>query len=140
VNETKTSLHGISPGGEKKARFNYVPIILLALLIYISFLLYQAVYFNYQTSKKMKSLRSDIVTLNDQRDKLEDLIAYYKTETFAELEARKKLGLKMPGEKVVRVDVVEQNQPVESAAKDLAKSPQIPNWQKWIDYLGGREI
>lgn len=117
-----------------------MPFLLFALLGYISFLLYQAVYFNYQTSQKIKSLKSDIAELNEQKEKLEDLIIYYQTDTFAELEARKKLGLKMPGEKVVKVDLIEQSRQAEEAPQDIVQGLVIPNWQKWIDYLQGKDF
>lgn len=134
------STNGLPTSGGEKTKFNFAPVLILILIGYVSFLLYQAVYFNYKTTQKIRALKSDTLDLEDQKLQLEALIAYYKTDTFAELEARKKLGLKMPGEKVIKVDVLEQSQPIEDAAADLVKGPQTPNWQNWINYLSGREI
>lgn len=105
---------------------------------YVLFLLYQAVYFNYTTNQKIKVLKEDKVDLEKDQSRLETLIAYYKTDAFAELEARKKLGLRKPGEKVINVDVPQtqvQQQPVFIEKDSTEKS----NVQSWIDYLAGLE-
>lgn len=105
---------------------------------YVLFLLYQAVYFNYTTNQKIKVLKEDKIDLEKDQSRLQTLIAYYKTDAFAELEARKKLGLRKPGEKVVKVDVPQtqvQQQPVFIEKDSNEKS----NVQSWIDYLAGFE-
>ena len=113
-------------------------IFVVCAIVYIVFLLYQAVYFNYSTNQKIKQLKADQGELLKDKSRLETLIAYYQTDAFAELEARKKLGLKKPGELVIAVDLPENSQQpptvfVEKPA--LEKS----NLQSWIDYLSGRQ-
>lgn len=133
------STNGLSSNGADKAKFNFVPVLILVLVGYVSFLLYQAVYFNYKTSQKIKSLQTDTVGLEEQKIQLEALIAYYKTDSFAELEARKKLGMKMPGEKVIKVDVESKTGQNDLKAEKIIE-PQIPNWQEWIYYLEGKDF
>ncbi len=70
----------------------------------------------------------------EQRE-LEVLIAYYKTTAFQELEARKKLGLKMPGEKVIKVDVPEEKKSEEDQNPAPKNAPEKSNPQLWFEYL-----
>jgi len=120
----------------KKA--NFLSILIVVTLAYVGFLLYQAVSVNFQTNRKIAELKKEIAEIEGDRESLQALIAYYQTPDFQELEARKKLGLKMPGEKVVTVEVPEasHNQPVESS-EDSAVNSGEPNYQKWLDYLSG---
>ncbi len=121
---------------------NFVqPILILALIGYVIFILYQAVYYNFKVNQKIRELKGEINTLDQEKSKLEALIAYYKTETFQELEARKKLGLRLPGEKVVKVEVIAE-EAASPTSKPDAVSPQSnkPNWQLWLDYLRGEEV
>lgn len=106
-------------------------------LLYISFLLYQSVYQNYQTTKKIDSLRADLKDLEQDKVRLDSLIAYYKTPAFQELEARKKLGMKMPGELVVKVDVPQDANPTPTAAAAEVANRQKSNGEKWLDFLRG---
>lgn len=111
--------------------------------LYIGFLLYQSVYFNYQTNKQISSLRVKIAELEQSKDQLDVLIAYYKTDSYRELEARKKLGMKMPGEKVVKVDV-RKTETADSKftenkelATEKANIQSQANWQLWVDFFDG---
>ncbi len=131
--------NGLPSSGGGKTKFNFVPLLILVLVAYVSFLLYQAVYFNYKTSQKINALKSDTLGLEDQKLQLEALISYYKTDSFAELEARKKLGMKMPGEKVIKVDVEPKVGQNDLKAEEIIKEPQTPNWQEWIYYLEGKD-
>lgn len=104
---------------------------------YIIFLLYQAVYFNYSTNQKIKDLKAEQEDLLKDKSRLETLIAYYKTDAFAELEARKKLGLKKPGEIVVRVDIP-SNANTDTKPINSVAGSKVSNFQSWIDYIIGR--
>lgn len=127
---------------EKKSsipRIIYNVLIALA-CIYIFFLLYQSVYFNYQTSKKIRTLKSELANSEVDQMRFESLNAYYKTWAFQELEARKKLGFKMPGEKAIQVKVEESVQPMPSNQPEKTDSMQgtKSNFQKWVDYVMGK--
>lgn len=126
-------------GSGKKTSY-LTPVLIVLAVIYVGFLLYQAVYINYATNQKIKNLRTSLKNAQTDKDRLELLINYYKTSTFQELEARKKLGLKMPGEVVVKVEV-----PKAQASTSSVKLPaeQIVdkqnNPQLWLDYLSGKD-
>ena len=140
VIDTPSRINNDSPKESKK--FSFVPFLILTLVAYVGFLLYQAVYFNYKTSQKIKTLKNQLVDLDSEKQKLESLIAYYQTDTFAELEARKKLGMRMPGEKAIKVDVPEDQASLakEQNQQKPVTQPAIPNWQKWVNYLEGRDF
>ena len=109
---------------------------------YILFLLYQSVYFNYQTSLKIKQLRAEIQEIERDHSRLEALIAYYKTDTFQELEARKKLGFKRPEEKTARVEY-EEAEEGRAAGEQPPAEPRPPapsNLQKWLAFIKGEDL
>jgi cell division protein FtsB len=117
-----------------KPKIAIMPVLTLLAVFYFGFLLYQAVYVNYQTNKKISELNKSLAESTKGQKNLQDLIAYYKTDTFQELEARKKLGLKMPGEKVIKVTVPQTNrtpEPKKTVSQDISKS----NSELWIEYL-----
>jgi len=115
-------------------------VLVCAVALYVFFLLYQSVYMNWQTSKKIRSLKAELVELDRDKLRLESLIAYYKTGSFQELEARKKLGFKMPDEKVIAVKVEEEQTKVakvEDQTKSEAPVQTKSNLGKWADYFKG---
>ena len=133
MNETLEGGESKAPRQDKIKLFVIFPLA-LAVAGYTGFVLFQSVYFNYQASQKIGDLKRQFIVLEQKKLSLEALIAYYQTDTFRELEARKKLGLKMPGEKVVKVEIekkAEQTAPQSSLPKEKEK----PNWQKWVDFL-----
>lgn len=117
-----------------------VPILILLGAVYFGFLLYQSVYVNYQTNKKISELNISLTEAQDEQDNLKDLIAYYKTDTFQELEARKKLGLKLPGEKVVKVEVPRVAIKDETAKSETKKDNQKSNPELWLEFLFDQNI
>ena len=123
----------------KKSSFGIYQILIVLVILYICFLLYQSLYSNYRTSQTIKSLKQDVAALEKQRGELEVLTAYYKTDSFQELEARKKLGLRMPGEKVIKVEEVkEAATPVASQQKQVdSLGLQRSNWEQWLDFVKG---
>ncbi len=84
-------------------------LLLVALIGYFIFLIFQAAKQNYQTSQKIKKLREEIASLERQKEVLQNLKIYYQTNTYKELEARRKLLLKKEGETVVPVEVKKED-------------------------------
>jgi cell division protein FtsB len=120
------------------SKVDLLSLLVFLILIYVGFLLYQAISLNYQTNQKIASLKREIQEIKQDHNDLETLIAYYQTPAFQELEARKKLGMKKPGEKVVTVevktDVYGSNK--EETEKNNNKK-DVPNYQKWLDFISG---
>ena len=114
------------------------------LTLYIFFILGQAVVTNWKLKKQIDQIKTDNANLLIKNHNLENLILYYQSDSFKELEARDKLGLKLPDEKVVMVPVQKyQNgapQPTdETVAASIAgvkiKSTHLANWQAWWSYI-----
>lgn len=129
---------------EKKVGSKLSVLLVFLTCVYVAFLLYQAVFLNYQTNQKIRILKNDLSNLDKDQDRLSSLIAYYKTGAFQELEARKKLGLKMPGEKTIQVSIVEETVKTDAAItenQNIANAiAQESNWEKWLDYLKGQQV
>ena len=120
-------------------RFRVVPVLVFLTLAYVAFLLYQAISLNYQTNQKITALKKEIQQIEQDRESLDALIAYYQTPAFQELEARKKLGMKMPGEKVVTVELTQTPVASESEEPREEKVSNVPNYQKWLDFVCGKQ-
>ena len=115
--------------------------IIFLILIAVSFFGYAL----FKEMSKKKQVESEINSLKQEAEKikkenmqLEERIAYLGSQDYQETEARDKLNLQKPDEKVVvlaqgpeRKEIVSQEiQMPAAAAKD-----QTPNYQKWWDYF-----
>ncbi len=108
---------------------------------YILFVLGRSVWQNYQTTMKIKQLQNEISQLEGEKERLTNLIIYEQTDSFKELEARKRLGVKRPAEKVMIVST----QPI---AEQKTTSPnfelgtgnlkdEVPNYTRWLQFIYG---
>ena len=116
-------------------------IVLLAASIYIGFLLYQSVYFNFQLNSKVEKLKTQIAKQETERLGFEAIISYYQTSTFQELEARRKLGMRFPGEKVVAVEVRQQQPDPDSNetwSGDSQEASSTNNLKLWLEFFTGK--
>lgn len=91
-----------------------------------------------------QSIEADIERLNEKADKLEtrnleivELTKRFSTEGFLEREARLKLNLQMPGEKMV---IIEHGEPVESVSAPTSNEVEnITNRTRWWRYFFDQE-
>ncbi len=100
----------------------------------------EALWQNYQINQEIAKLKLDIVQLEQENTQLKNLIAYLKTESFKEKEARRKLGYKKPGEQVVAIpqDNSSLTQPGNTKTEDQADTQiKMSNPQKWWEYVLG---
>ncbi|MFW0862290.1 MAG: FtsB family cell division protein [Candidatus Komeilibacteria bacterium] len=130
----------MSQGGIKS--FYYSKYFLLIIFVIIIFFLFSAVKDYYS----QEDLREDISTLDSQINDLQaqqtDLIAtlaQVQSEDFVETEARTRLNLRKPGEKVIIVSSDEDVQRLNDQAgdkgiKDLLEEPDT-NSSKWWSYF-----
>lgn len=91
---------------------------------------------NHQTQQKIDELQTAISTQQAQNDFQQQLLVYYQTQSYKELEARRKLGLKKPDEQAV---IVPTSDPNEGKASDttnltgpLTQEVSIPIWRQWV--------
>jgi len=118
-------------------------VIIFVFVIYTLFLLGKSLFINYELRQSIQKLNEQIATLEQQKKDLNNLILYYQSDSFKELEARRKLGLKKPGEKVYLIsattsapmnfeeEMKEEQEKVSSKEKILNKS----NWSLWWDFF-----
>ncbi len=114
----------------------------LLLIFYASFSILRVIGRNYELQQDVDILKNEIELLKLQTQELEYQVAYYRTDAFAEKEARDKLGLKAAGERVVVFPDkipkgVDDGQP-----DDLAKTPAqaaLSNFEQWLYFLFKKE-
>ena len=99
------------------------------------FLVGKGVYANWQTDQKLKKISNDIDLLSIENQNLKSQVAYYQTDSFKEKEAREKLGLAKPDEKVV----ILQNEPQSPAPTEATTEETVgekkSNPRLWWEYF-----
>lgn len=106
----------------KKGSIVVILIILLLLIKNIS----ASIISTQQRSQILKELESTLQAKKEEEALLFQKLSIAKTDRFVEEQARSKLGLVKPGEKIV---VDEKIVPV----KEKIVPPEPPNWEKWVD-------
>ena len=103
------------------------------------FVLGKMVWQNYQVNQQIRNLENEISEIETSNEKLSDLISYFQTETYKEQEAREKLGLVMPGEKVLVFPEDENKEDegdiVSTITKEEDKEENLPNYKKWWNFF-----
>lgn len=111
------------------------------ILFFILISLGKEVYRKYQIQKEINSMQEEVKKLEGDSNDLNKLIEYFKSDAFLETEARKKLNLQKPDEKVVVfTDKVEQQNTggddVESKDKNIIQEPiKLSNPEEWWNYF-----
>ena len=130
-----------------KDKFSFISqYIFVILLIYVLIILGRSVYKNYQTNQKIVKMENEIRHLEEEKNYLENIIVYYQSDSFKELEARRKLNLQKPGEKVMAVEsqsISESGNLEDIYSKTLqseeanAVSQSESNFDRWREFLLG---
>ncbi len=101
-------------------------------------------YRKYQLTKEINKLESEINQLEGKNKQLADMMEYFKDESYLEKEARLKLNLKKPGEKVVilspRKEEISESESAEERLEQARKQEvngksDLPNHWKWWEYF-----
>ena len=126
----------IKKSSKKLGLFIY-NILILALVIYSGFIVYRQIKINYETNLKIDDFMGEIDSIEVQNRNLNNLLVYYQSNTYKELEARKRLGMKKAGETIVispentdKVEEEQAQQPIQNTTEDTT-----PNYQKWFDLI-----
>jgi len=83
--------------------------------------------------REVSTVSSDIARLERRNEELAGLIEYFQSNDFKEREARSKLNVQLPGERVIEVQAPNVTEP--SVPKSLAEVLPSSNLQKWWTYL-----
>ncbi len=97
----------------------------------------QESYRKYQLTKEINGLKSEIEQLEGKNQQMADLMEYFQEGSYLEKEARLKLNLKKPGEKIV---VISQTAGAEVDKRIVAEtedevSNETTNFWKWWEYF-----
>lgn len=103
------------------------------------YLVLKETYQKKEVEKEITALKQEAEKIQNENIKIEDRIAYLASADYQKIEAKDKLNLQDPGEKVV---IVSQN-PIEK--KEILAEPEnnsnskklsyIPNYEKWWNYF-----
>lgn len=80
---------------------------------------------------RLEILKEEVARMEKKKRDLAGIVEYYKTDKFIEKEARDKLNMVKPGEKVVII-MDEQLQGGEVAGEQKTLEKKVPNWEKWV--------
>ena len=108
-------------------------------MAYGAFVIGNAIKNNYATNEQIKSLRQEIAVLKDDIDSLKDTIIYYQTDSFKELEARQRLGLRGAGETIIMLPK-KNEQKFDSKSqfpkeKTNSEEETLSNPVRWYQYI-----
>lgn len=131
-------------------------IAIYGVFFWMIFLLVRSVWQNWSLRQSINKLNDQIVTLEQDKNDLNNLIIYYRSDSFKELEARKKLGMKRPDEKMVILPVLPNSSGSPTVAGQSESSPSnfseevkkeqetlrpaeensaVSNWRLWWQYF-----
>lgn len=106
-------------------------IIYLVLGAYILYSLGASIYTNYQSQQDIKAAEDRITELKMEKERLKSLLVYYNTKSYQEIELRRRLLLKRPGETVV---ALKSDKPLSQIfVQENEEEPKSP-WQEWYEY------
>jgi cell division protein FtsB len=102
----------------------------------------EAVQRNYELQREVDDKKQQATLVQLQAENLQFEQQYYKSNEYLTLEAKRRLGLAEPGEKVL---ILQTNSPAveaESAKEDTTSvettnPPPLPPLQQWLDFLVG---
>ncbi|MCL5794940.1 MAG: septum formation initiator family protein [Patescibacteria group bacterium] len=117
-------------------------IIILAVIVYILFSIGRSIWKNWQVNQKIKNYENSIKTLEEQNNYLKNQLVYMQTDVFKELEARSRLGLKKPDEKMILIpenaSSTKTPAPKNNNSENGGSSENLPNPSKWWKYILGK--
>ena len=108
-------------------------VFLVIILILVVIALGQESYRYFRTSQQIKDLENKIEELKTSNEELAGLEEYFQSEEFLEKEARLKLNLTKPGEKLIIIKQIEED--LEEFEQEQGLAKEISNIQKWWQYF-----
>jgi len=119
---------------EKFLPMSFGSLILFLLVLYLLFSVGKSILQNYYSNKDIRDQEKTIVKLKSDIVYLQAQIAYYKTNSFRDKQARAKLGYKAPAEKVISLP---RDESEDKIADPIEKEIEIktPNYRLWWLYF-----
>lgn len=93
---------------------------------------------NYRVNQDTKRLETELSQLEQHNLELQSLLAYYRTESYKEKEARARLNFQKPGERLVVVPQPTDEEPSITQPSTETQPPTPPsNPRQWWNYFFG---
>lgn len=109
----------------------------LVVVLYTGYSLSMAVWRNISVNKRITELTSEIARIKQENEKQQNLMLYYQTDEFKEIELRRRLGYKRPDEQVVVLPVTfSQGRSGEQPKSKLDRN-ELPYYRKWLETITG---
>lgn len=113
----------------------WVILVLFIVVGYLIFIFSRSLWRNWEINRELVDLETRIEDLTIRQDYLTNLISYYNTQSFAEKEARSKLGLKKEGETVLALPRKGTVEKKGEQIEENAKAPERTNAAKWWKFF-----
>ena len=108
---------------------------LFALVVYLVIIVGKTVWDNYQSNKQIIAEQEKVQEMEDDLEYMMNEIAYLKTYSFREKQARAKLGYVATGEKVLSLPTDEPAPGDKITEETEEKEPNIQNYYLWYEYF-----
>ena len=119
---------------ERFLPMSFGSLILFLLVLYLLFSVGKSILQNYDSNKDIRDQEKTIIKLKSDIVYLQAQIAYYKTNSFRDKQARAKLGYKAPADKVISLP---RDESEDKIADPIEKEIEIktPNYRLWWLYF-----
>lgn len=109
-------------------------------LVYIGICIAKETYKKNQVQKEIAELQERAQKINKDNVQIKEKIAYLESPEYQSKEAKDKLGLQSPDEKVIVVKPgvekeVMLNQDESPSLEEMPKVEELPNYKKWWNYF-----
>ena len=106
------------------------------LLVFFGVSLSKELIRRYEINKEVNKLKAEVTTLEGRNKALADLIQLYNSPSYQEQQARAKLNLRKPGEKVIAIPEEELKMANQRAIEERKKQERPrSNPEKWKNYF-----
>jgi cell division protein FtsB len=111
----------------------------LVVLGAVAFSLAKETYKKQQVMKEINQLQEEAARIEKENSQIKDKIAYLESRDYREKEAKDKLNLQDPSEKLVIIKpslaTETESRAQESASISKENIPRLPNFRKWWNYF-----
>lgn len=110
-------------------------------LIFVLISVVKETYKKNQIQKEISKLQEEAQKINKENSEIREKIAYFESREYQEKEAKDKLGLQNPDEKVIIVTpsvekITGENVPInENNAPRFVLKEELPIYKKWWNYF-----
>lgn len=124
--------------------FKLITFVGIIVLILVSIALGKEIYRRYQINQEIKTVKSEIETLQKKNQELQALVDYLNSDYYKEIQARQNLGLQKPGEQAVAIEAAPTTENAASTgiskvATSAEPARELSNTEKWWKYFFGAE-